>query len=69
VLLPGIFRWNHELLFMTPLLCLLAGQALGTLAEKGTGARAAAIVMAAVVSLQGLVTAWSSFASELGNAR
>ncbi len=69
VLLPGIFRWNHELLFITPLLCLLAGQALGTLAAKGARAKVAAIVVAVVVSLQGLVTAWSSFASELGNAR
>jgi hypothetical protein len=69
VLLPGIFRWNHELLLMTPLLCLLAGQALGTLAKKGAGARAAATVLAVLVALQGLATAWSSFASELGNAR
>jgi hypothetical protein len=69
VVAPGVFRWNHELLLMTPLLCLTAGEALRALAERGRLARAAAVALVVVFAVQGILVAWSSFAGQLANAR
>jgi hypothetical protein len=69
VLLPGLFRWNHELLLLTPLLSLTAGEALAALGERGKVAQGLACALVAVAALQGVLVAWASFAGQLGNAR
>ncbi|HEY6548225.1 MAG TPA: hypothetical protein VI589_09975, partial [Vicinamibacteria bacterium] len=53
-LFPGIFRWNHELLLLTPLLSLLAGEALGRLSARGRAGKVAAGLLLGVVAVHAL---------------
>ena len=67
--MPDVFLHGHETLFVTPLVCLAAGQALATLASHGRAARAAALVLGGSLALQGLAWQWHALADQLGNAR
>jgi hypothetical protein len=67
--MPDVFLHGHETLFVTPLVCLAAGQALATLASYGRAARAAACVLGGWLALQGFAWQWRALADQLGNAR
>jgi hypothetical protein len=66
---PDVFLHGHETLFVTPLVCLAAGQALATLAAYGRAARAAAFVLGGLLAIQGFAWQWRALADQLGNAR
>lgn len=66
---PDVFLHGHETLFVTPLVCLAAGQALASLAARGRAARAGAWVLGAALVVQGLAWQWRALADQLGNAR
>ena len=66
---PDVFLHGHETLFVTPLVCLAAGQALATLASYGRAARGGAFVLGSLLALQGFAWQWRALADQLGNAR
>jgi hypothetical protein len=66
---PDVFLHGHETLFVTPLVCLAAGQALAWLAARGRPARAVALVLGAALVVQGVAWQWRALADQLGNAR
>ena len=66
---PDVFLHGHETLFVTPLVCLAAGEALSGLAARGRAARAAALVAGAALAGQGVAAQWRAIAEQLGNAR
>jgi hypothetical protein len=66
---PDVFLHGHETLFLTPLVCLAAGQALAALAARGRAGRAAAVVVGAALAVQGFAWQWRALAEQLGNAR
>jgi len=66
---PDVFLHGHETLFVTPLVCLAAGQALASLAARGRAAGGAALALAAALAVQGFVWQWRALAEQLGNAR
>ena len=67
--MPDVFLHGHETLFLTPLVCLAAGQALAVLARGPRWRQAAAAVLLAALALQGFAGQWKALAAQLGNAR
>ena len=66
---PDVFLHGHETLFVTPLVCLAAAEAL---ARLGTGAlwrRLAAAALLVFLAVQGVLAQWAALAAQLGNAR
>jgi hypothetical protein len=66
---PDVFLHGHETLFITPLVCLAAGEALTRLAERGRAARWAAALLLLALAVGGLVLQWRAIADQLANAR
>jgi hypothetical protein len=66
---PDVFLHGHETLFVTPLVCLAAGQALAVLADRGRAGRAAAVMVGAALAVQGFMWQWRALGEQLGNAR
>lgn len=66
--LPDVFRYGHETLLMTPLVCLAAGECLAWLWGRGGWRRALAIGVFAFLALQGGLWQWRAVALQLGNA-
>ena len=66
---PDVFTHGHETLFVTPLVCLLAGEALVALWRRDLRTRAVAAALLALLAVQGLVAQWRFLADQLGNAR
>jgi hypothetical protein len=62
---PLVFRWVHDTLFVTPFLCLAAGEALAALWERGQRILALGLFLAFV--LQGLVLGWLAVSAEFGH--
>jgi hypothetical protein len=56
--IPLVFRWVHDTLFVTPLLCLAAGIALEALWEAKGVRRMLGAGLLVALSLQGLVLGW-----------
>ncbi len=67
--MPDVFLHGHETLLVTPLVCLAAGEALAALARRSRPGRSAAVGIAAVLAVQGLLGQWQAVAAQLGNAR
>ena len=65
---PDVFLHGHETLFVTPLVCLAAGEAIAFLYRKGIAGRIAAAAALLFLAAQGLVSQWSALAAQLGNA-
>lgn len=70
-LLRGIppFRWVYHLLFVTPLACLGAGEALASLASRGGRWRLLASAVFFFLAAQGLTDQWTALVIRLGHAR
>jgi hypothetical protein len=66
---PDLFLHGHETLFVTPLVCLAAGAALGALAARGGSRRLAAVLVLGALAVQGLHGQWAAIAEHLQNAR
>ena len=66
---PDVFLHGHETLFVTPLVCLAAGEALARLGRLGAWGRAGAAALLGLLALQGLGAQWAALAAQLGNAR
>jgi hypothetical protein len=66
---PDVFLHGHETLFVTPLVCLTAGEALSRLWTRGTRARCLAVGLGVFLAASGLLAQWRSIADQLGNAR
>jgi len=66
--IPDIFRYGHETLFVTPLVCLAAGHALAWLNAGGGWRRALAAGLIAFLAAQGALAQWRSVAAQLANA-
>jgi hypothetical protein len=66
--LPDVFLHGHETLFVTPLVCLMAGEALAWLWKRGAAGRLLTAAVVALLALQGLTLQWRAVADQLGNA-
>ncbi len=66
---PDVFLHGHETLFVTPLVCLAAGEALARLGDGVLWRRLAAAALIAFLAVQGLFAQWAAVAAQLGNAR
>ena len=66
--MPDVFLHGHETLFVTPLVCLTAGEALAWLWRRGATGRVLAAAVFALLALQGLTLQWRAMAAQLGNA-
>ncbi len=66
--IPDVFLHGHETLFVTPLVCLAAGHALGDLARRSLSGKVAAAALLAVLAAQGFWGQWRALADQLGNA-
>jgi hypothetical protein len=65
---PDLFLHGHETLFVTPLVCLAAGEALAWLWGRGSAARVVAGALGAWLAVRGLALQWRAIAEQLGNA-
>jgi hypothetical protein len=65
---PDLFLHGHETLFVTPLVCLGAGHALGWLASRNPLGRVSAGLLLVLLAVQGLRLQWLAFAAQMGNA-
>lgn len=66
--LPDVFRYGHETLFVTPLVCLLSAVSLGELSGRGRTGRWLAALLAAFLVVQGAVLQWRALGEQLANA-
>ena len=67
--LPFVFQHPHESLFVMPLVCLGAGEAVAQLHRGETPwRRLAAIAVFAALAIQGLVVQWTEWSRHLGRA-
>ena len=66
--LPDVFRYGHETLLVTPLVCLAAGDALARLWARGGVLRLAAVALVAYLAAEGFVLQWRAIAEQLSNA-
>jgi hypothetical protein len=62
---PFVFQHPHDALFVTPLVCLAAGEAVSALARKGGAARWVAAGVFAGLALQGLLVQWQEWGRHL----
>jgi len=65
---PDVFLHGHETTFVTPLVCLAAGEALVVLWRSGRAGRAVAAALLGLLTLLGLHAQWQAVAAQLGNA-
>jgi hypothetical protein len=65
---PDVFLHGHETTFVTPLVCLAAGEALAVLWRSGRAGRGAAATLLGLLTLLGLHAQWQAVAAQLGNA-
>jgi hypothetical protein len=65
---PDVFLHGHETTFVTPLVCLAAGEALARLWRSGRRGRLAAGALLALLALTGLRAQWQFVADQLANA-
>jgi hypothetical protein len=65
---PDVFLHGHETLFVTPLVCLAAGEAIAWVYRKGLPGRVAAAAALLFLAVQGLLGQWWAVAAQLGNA-
>jgi hypothetical protein len=66
---PGVFRWNHDLLLLTPLLALLGAAFLARLHAGGGSRRVLAGLLLLAVAAQSLAFTRSSYTDLLGLVR
>jgi hypothetical protein len=66
---PDVFLHGHETLFVTPLVCLAAGQVLAWAWTLGGWRRLVAGAALAFLAVQGLYGQWTALAAQIGNAR
>jgi hypothetical protein len=64
--LPDVFGHVHEVLFVAPLVCLAAGDALARLARRGPAFRALAIALVLAIAALGLQAQWRLFVEQFG---
>jgi len=65
---PLVFQHPHDVLFLTPLVCLAAGETVSKLFSQGGWMRALGVVVLVALALQGLAMQWQVFSIQLGNA-
>ncbi|MEO8362393.1 MAG: hypothetical protein ABI672_20365 [Vicinamibacteria bacterium] len=65
---PDVFRYGHETLFLTPIVCLLAGSALILMWQRGRVWRLASCLVGLVFSMVCLVEQVRAVADQLANA-
>ena len=65
---PLVFQHPHDVLFLTPLVCLAAGEAVSKLFAHGGWVRALGVLALIALALQGLAMQWAAFSIQLGNA-
>ena len=66
--LPFVFQHPHDALFVTPLVCLAAGESVAAL-HRGTGWRPwAAVALFAALAVQGLFVQWTEWSRHLARA-
>jgi len=66
--LPFVFQHPHEGLFVTPLVCLAAGESVAALYGGEGWRRAAALALLAALAVQGLFAQWTEWSRHLGFA-
>ena len=63
--MPDLFIRGHEALFVTPLVCVAAGEALSRLRCRGGWKEVLALVLFLALAVQGLVFQWRAMATQL----
>lgn len=63
---PMVFRWVHDTLFVTPLLCLASGVVVSWLWEGGRLRRGLAVALLLALGVQGTILSWLSISAEYG---
>lgn len=66
--LPFVFQHPHDALFVTPLVCLAAGESVAALYRGAGRRRAAAMALLAALAAQGLLAQWTDWSRHLGRA-
>jgi len=66
--LPDLFLHGHETLFIAPLVCLGAGEALARVEERAAFGRAGLALALAGLGAWGLAAQWAALRDQLGNA-
>jgi hypothetical protein len=66
--IPDVFRYGHETLFVTPLVCLLSAVALAELSRRGRAGRLLATLVIGFLIVQGVVLQWRALGEQLANA-
>lgn len=65
---PDVFLHGHETLFLTPLVCLAAGEALAALWRVNVAGRALAAALAAYLVGEGVWLSWQALVEQTANA-
>jgi hypothetical protein len=60
-----VMRFAHEELWLAPLVCLAAGQAVAWLWRSGSWRRAAAVVLGVALAVEGALLQWRALAAQL----
>ena len=66
--LPFVFQHPHEGLFVTPLVCLAAGESVAMLGRAGAARKVLAVLLFAALALQGLYAQWAEWSRHLDRA-
>jgi hypothetical protein len=66
--LPDVFRYGHETLFATPLVCLASGLTLHALSHHGRRGRWLAALVTTFLVAQGAWLQWGALREQLANA-
>ena len=67
--LPDVFRYGHETLWATPLICLMSAAALTEARQRSNRGRLVAALIVVFLVVQGALGQWQALAGQLGNAR
>jgi hypothetical protein len=63
--LPFVFQHPHDALFVTPLVCLAAGESVAALSGSAGWRRAAALALLVALAAQGLLAQWTEWSRHL----
>jgi hypothetical protein len=66
---PSLFQFQHEALFVAPLVFLAAGEAIAWIHSRGRFGRVGALVLALALAAEGFSRQWASVLGQLGHAR
>jgi hypothetical protein len=67
--LPDVFRYGHETVFVTPLICLMSAAALSEAQRRSSRGRVVSAILVTFLIVQGALGQWQAVTEQLANAR